>query len=238
MRSRRHETANWWAQTRSRRRRALAAFLPTDLDGLVLWLRADRGITIATGVSQWDDLSGSGNHVTQATGASQPAYLTTGGANNRPFLRFDGVNDVLTNSNNLGAQPNHCFAAGVISRGNIANNTLIDTPTGNQRRLFGAAATTFDIFAGSAIISRSGADIDTMGAYEGLFSGASSKLRTHNTAYATGNPGAGANGGVMVGSGPGDPSDADIYEVIIYNRTLSDSEAERVMVYQRQRYAL
>jgi len=42
---------------------------------LVLDLDSDLGVTIATGVSQWNDLSGRGNHVVQATGANQPARV-------------------------------------------------------------------------------------------------------------------------------------------------------------------
>jgi hypothetical protein len=62
---------------------------------LIQWCRADHGITVATGVSQWDDLSGNGRHYTQATGAAQPAYGATAGPNSTPALTFDGVDDAL-----------------------------------------------------------------------------------------------------------------------------------------------
>jgi hypothetical protein len=44
------------------------------------WYRGDQGITLASGlVSQWNDLSGSANHVLQATPANQPPYGTING---------------------------------------------------------------------------------------------------------------------------------------------------------------
>lgn len=55
---------------------------------LSVWLKYDAGITIGTGVSQWSDQSGNANHITQATGANQPAYDGT-------QVTFDGSNDAL-----------------------------------------------------------------------------------------------------------------------------------------------
>jgi len=54
------------------------AFSPLDLSGLVLWVDASDSstITIATGVSQWDDKSGNSNHLTQSSGSLQPTYVT------------------------------------------------------------------------------------------------------------------------------------------------------------------
>jgi hypothetical protein len=46
---------------------------------LTLWLRADLGITIGTGVSAWADQSGYGNTFTQATGGLQPTYTAVNG---------------------------------------------------------------------------------------------------------------------------------------------------------------
>lgn len=72
------------------------AFLPTDLSGLVLWLRADTIADRLDGdtVQTWKDESGQGNHMTQATAAKRPIYKT-GIVNGKPVVRFDGADDVL-----------------------------------------------------------------------------------------------------------------------------------------------
>lgn len=49
-------------------------------------------VHIATGVSQWDDLSGNNNHMIQATGANQPVFSGSGITSQ---IAFDGVNDYL-----------------------------------------------------------------------------------------------------------------------------------------------
>ncbi len=61
-----------------------------------LWLDADDAstITIATGVTQWDDKSGNARHVAQATAANQPSIGAVQ-LNGLPTLSFDGTNDRL-----------------------------------------------------------------------------------------------------------------------------------------------
>ena len=67
--------------------------IPTQ--NLRLWLRSDAGITLnGSTVSQWADQSGSGTHAVQATSTSQPT-LVSGVVNSKPAVRFDGVNDFL-----------------------------------------------------------------------------------------------------------------------------------------------
>jgi hypothetical protein len=54
-------------------------FTPADLD-TALWLDAAEADTVVLNgstVSQWQDKSGLGNHVSNATAATQPTYLTT-----------------------------------------------------------------------------------------------------------------------------------------------------------------
>jgi hypothetical protein len=53
-----------------------------------LWLRADLGVTIGTGVSAWADQSGKGRHCTQATGSRQPTVVSSW-KNGKPALDFD-----------------------------------------------------------------------------------------------------------------------------------------------------
>jgi hypothetical protein len=51
------------------------AFVPTDISGCLVWFDADDASTIseaAGSVSQWDDKSGNGYHLKQATGSRQP----------------------------------------------------------------------------------------------------------------------------------------------------------------------
>lgn len=60
----------------------------------VEWWRSDLGITLATGVSQWQGQV-SGLNFTQGTPAAQPAYNATGGPNSTPSILFDGVDDAL-----------------------------------------------------------------------------------------------------------------------------------------------
>lgn len=58
-----------------------------------LWLDAADASTITLNgstVSQWNDKSGRGNHVSNATASFQPTYLTTGW-NNRPTLSFTEI---------------------------------------------------------------------------------------------------------------------------------------------------
>ncbi len=61
---------------------AANAFDPTNLTGCVMWLQAGVAniqTNPANGrVSQWNDLSGSGNHATQSDANRQPLYVTDG----------------------------------------------------------------------------------------------------------------------------------------------------------------
>jgi len=70
------------------------SFNPSDIE-TTLWLDAADASTITESggaVSQWDDKSGNGNNVSQATPANQPTY-TSSGLNSKNVITFDGVND-------------------------------------------------------------------------------------------------------------------------------------------------
>jgi len=77
---------------------------PTEIQ-TSLWLDAEDSTTITlngTTVSQWNDKSGNGINVSQATATSQPAYSATG-LNGKPVIEFDGIDDVLSiGETNLG----------------------------------------------------------------------------------------------------------------------------------------
>ena len=76
---------------------------PSDFSDLVVWLRADSGVTFdipTKRVSAWADGSGNSNDVAQATKANQPLRIGYDGANDKAYLSFDGLNDeFISNSN-------------------------------------------------------------------------------------------------------------------------------------------
>lgn len=67
----------------------MGGFSPRSIQGLALWLEADRGITLdgSNNVSAWADQSGNVRHASQATPAYRPAYVTSA-INGRPIIRL------------------------------------------------------------------------------------------------------------------------------------------------------
>ena len=123
------------------------SFSPSSISGLQLWLDATTGLFDATSggspvttdgatVARWEDQSGSGYHVTQATLASRPV-LKTGIRNSKNAIRFDGSNDGLVSAiiadNNLSAMT--CFVVSYVA-GFGGNNIGRYFERSNQRIWF------------------------------------------------------------------------------------------------------
>ena len=71
----------------------------TVTDGLMLWLRADAGVTTNENglVMQWDDQSGNMNHAFQSTDLQMPLFVPNA-ITNKPALLCDFRGDVRLNS--------------------------------------------------------------------------------------------------------------------------------------------
>lgn len=65
-----------------------------------VWLDDTTAVTVATGVSQWNDRSGGDHHFTQTTSGSQPAVISAA-INGKRAIRFDGTDDVLFNNDTV-----------------------------------------------------------------------------------------------------------------------------------------
>jgi hypothetical protein len=64
--------------------------------GLAFWVKADSGVTTnsAGAVTQWNDQSGNGLNALQTDDTKAPKLIANA-INNKPVIRFDGVNDFL-----------------------------------------------------------------------------------------------------------------------------------------------
>jgi hypothetical protein len=112
-------------------RSVVAEFSPTDLDGVLLWLRSDVATVTGSGVSLWPDQSGGGVDWVQTTDGARPPYTASDpDFNGHPSLSFDGSADHLvidTLGSLSSASANHSLFAVLKSDTTTASNrTVLD----------------------------------------------------------------------------------------------------------------
>lgn len=215
-------------------------FSPKDISGLGLWLDANApgSITLATGVSQWNDLSGNGRNFTQATGSQQPAY-TQNAVNGKPAVTFTAASShTMTNSTNFSTPSTVIYIArqtgGADQRilSGVSNNWLLGFWGGRYQQAYFAGWVNGN---GSGPLSNTSWHIHT-----GTMDGSSSSIYENGTHIATNAGGvAGPNGLSLNGhAGTSEFSNAQVAEVIVYGKILSSSERERVEAYLAQKWGL
>lgn len=178
-----------------------------------LWCRQGVGITTDTGVSQWDDQSGNGNHLKQATGTNQPTVQGDGS------ILFDGVDNFLKADAFTLVQPETVYilfkqitwtSSDRIYDGNTVNSGIL-YQTGTTPSLV--------MFAGTNLTEVDLA-VDTYGIVSAVFNSTSSVLQLNNDSPVTGDAGTANMGGFVLGT----KSDASVgfshiqvKEVLIYS---------------------
>jgi hypothetical protein len=97
-----------------------------------LWLDAADAstITLASGVSQWRDKSGGAKHAVQATGGSQPAYLTAD-QNGLNVLSFNGSSSVMTHTYANSTTNTSIFIVSLVNSQGIGYRGLFSTNGSN-----------------------------------------------------------------------------------------------------------
>ncbi len=106
--------------------------IPLTIDGLQLWVKADEGVfqnsvksVRATSdgdvIGVWEDQSGNGNDISQATTANKP-ILKLDILNSRPIIRFDGTDDRLINSTFSLSQPFTTFVVYKVITGAVIDS--------------------------------------------------------------------------------------------------------------------
>lgn len=216
--------------------RPAGSFTPRSIAGLAMWFDAAdaSSVTLNSGnVSQWNDKSGNGRHATQGTALNQPTY-TQAIQNGRAGIIFPASTWLRTSGPTFTiAQPATFFAAFRMFNGALSQWALFDG-INTRMHLYGNNQTTGQMFAGS----NGTAQAFSVGSnFVGLmnFNGASSQMAWNSRTFiSAGNPGAsdlslqmniGANNGNATSFG------GYIFELGMYPKTLSASEASAVALY-------
>lgn len=214
---------------RSLYRRAIG-FSPLDLSPAA-WFKFNTGITEAAGaVSQWDDQSGNGRHLKQATGGAQPALQVDG------TILFDGSSDYLKCDSFTLAQP--VMIAAVLKMvswtsadywhdGNALNTLVIQEFQASPKvRMYvsgGSVSSDFTLMA-----------LGTYGAVYELFSGASSYISYDDNAANTATLGTTSPSGFTLGCG-GDGttghSNIQVAEVCIFPAAITGANLTSLKSY-------
>lgn len=230
-----------------------AAFTPTSISGCVLWLRADLGVTIGTGVSAWADQSGTGDsnkNCTQATGSNQPTRNSSDTAyNNQTTLSFASASSQFLQSGTWSTAP-PTSAATIFVVGNTdgtgARQAFTDGLSAATYGLWnndnGSETNTVAFFL-SAYLIKTGASLGSPSAVAvTCIAGSSSSAIFANakTALGTGSPGTSSPTGLTLGAfaGGGSYLNGKIAEVIIYNSDIGSSNRSLVWNYLGSRYGI
>lgn len=223
---------------------------------LALWLVGDNGTfqsaagsTTASAnndpVGRWEDRSGNGRNVTQATTARLPA-LHTSALNGHATLLFDnttsGSEDFLRSAtiSPALAQPLTLFAVALKSGSGSTAQTIIDSRTaGTNTMVLGYSGTSqARINAGSDVtinVTQSSATI-----YRGVFNGTSSSIAVNGGSPATGSAGTRTADGFTVGGNRSTAQflNGEIAELLVYGADLIAAEKTIVENYLAAKYAI
>jgi hypothetical protein len=218
-------------------------FDPRRIAGLAAWYDATvaSSITLASGfVSQWNDLSGAGRHLTQSVEADRPGTSTIGG---KTAIDFDGSNDYLAVSTDVPPATMFCvvdfdttalqYAMSVINAAGLALQAVRTSAA--QFRITSWDGTTATGRSGDGDITQGTAYVLNM-TYQGV-----ARYNGKNMAGTDVNVRS-SQQGIVVGARrtatTGSPLDGKIGEVLVYNRALSAAEYVRVERYLARKWGV
>jgi hypothetical protein len=212
-----------------------------------LWLDAsDTSTIIESGgfVSQWNDKSGNGRHVSQAIGTSQPITGTTT-QNGLNVIVFDGTNDILTVS--PGGTFSRFFTYAFVATPSTETNDWLFEIQGNGQW---AVITKFSSRAYEYFEASNGSARFTLGAttLTGYNTGIVSHQGNYVTSLVNGAPsGSATNGGttdmtlgtIKVGGFSTSLNNAstNFAELLYFNRALANQDLQNLSNYLRQKWA-
>ena len=245
----------------------LAAAGKPPADRLQLWLRADAGARDASGaepvdgdrIAAWQDQAGAGagRQVTQADPTRQPVYVGNA-LSGLPALRFDGTDDLLQNAavDLVSAGSARTVLAAGRAAESGSGGTLFtfrrSTPVFTVQEA--SVSGTFYVYsdgvhaAGNASLPAGDLDVVRKPFVTAhLCNGAGQKLKVHLNGNERPVTQGGAVGldsggtGFTVGSRedyPGFGWSGDLYEILVYDRVLTDEELAAAGTYLTTRYGI
>lgn len=216
---------------------------------LGLWLDAeDTSSVVLSGatVSQWSDKSGNGRNATQATGANQPTYTTTG-LNGKPVLTFNGTTNSMPVDLSFVAGGSYSVSAVFARSSTKTNNWVIggNTALSNRQLLVGwSTNTTFSYaqYANDVLVTVPGyttttplivtLGLDTPVGRSAYLDGTLGNSSTNKSSLITN------NGGVLGTWTSGSFYQGYIAEIVIATGALSSADREKMEGYLAWKWGL
>ncbi|MBL7544229.1 MAG: fibronectin type III domain-containing protein [Bdellovibrionaceae bacterium] len=238
-----------------------ATLLPSDLSGLAVWLNNDSLVSFNNNdpVTQWNDSSGNARHFSQNTGSLKPKYVTNQ-LNSRGGLQFDGIDDNMMFNSEYASNN---FTIFVVTRATASHENDFESSSGingttGQRYLFyptqaGAVDSGIGISLGVngiGVYDHGDAHMPALAVHSATLTSAHSLT----VSVSSKTPSIYLNGSlvragitspranvwspkVLGGDTPG-YFQGEVFEVIIFNRTLTPTERTDMNNYLNSKFAL
>lgn len=217
-------------------------FTPDQLSGLQVWLKADAitGKNDGDAISQWDDSSGGAHHFTQGTGANQPLYKAAQ-QNGLPAVRFDGSNDVLQGGNLSALWPSAAtFFVAYKNDQTGSSYNLFGISGVDQWWLYDDGTSYMGLFRTGRINNFPDEGMPSYGPRQTCIVSSASRYDYYNDGHMSGTSTASYSAGdrTDLGLAESRAMKGDVYEVIIYNSALSDTDRNKVEAYLATKWGI
>lgn len=220
-----------------------ASTRPIPRSGLVAWFDAQKGVTQVSGaVSNWQDISGSGNDASQATSANRPV-VKLDAINNLQSIKFDGTNDSLKLPSGMANFTSGMTVFAIVKPAAVtAGARVFDFGNGaaSHNVYLSLASTTsnavfvYNLASSSSLTAASSLTVGRFQLLEMVHNGSTTAtLLTNGTQTAQGtvngiNNIVRTDNNLAKASGGSNFLNGELAEVLVYNRALSGTERAQV----------
>lgn len=196
---------------------------------LAAWFKFGTGITSSGGlVSQWDDISGNGRHLKQATETNRPTLEADGS------ITFDGADNYLKCDAFTLNQPETIYLLFKQVTWTNAEYIFDGNATATGRVLQSPTTPSLLPTAPTSMTANANLEVDTYGVLAVVFNSTSSVHQINNTTPVTGDAGTNNMGGFTLGArGAGDAGygNIQVMEGMILNTAHGDKSRETFISY-------